>query len=281
MQASSAQLCQDVCGAFDGLPLHGTHDPLHDPLHGTRDPLRDPMEEAPDEDGLHLDDLHELGLLPHGTSDDPFCAVNTQQPQQQNDRSCRATKTHPNSSSNFDSSCNVQQQPQQQQNNAQLCAQHACSTSSCEHQTVDRQGMKGSTAGQSQAHHGAALHVRTVTQAASHRSFIPAAVPWHPQQSELLAGPATVGLSNTSAHQVAAERESHDSSCVSQHTAQPSMHNYGGAGIACAELLKAAGEHQPLDVELRDAHLHTSAIEAPIALATCQRRPVHASKACV
>lgn len=245
MQASSAQLCQDVCGAFDGLPLHGTHGPLHDP-----------MEEPPDQDGLHLDDLHELGLLPHGTSDDPFCDVNTQQPQQpqqpqqQNDLSCRATKTYPDSSSKLASSSNIpQQQQQQQQDDAQLDTQHACSTSNCEHRTVDRQGIKDSIAGHSQAHYGAALHVRTVTQAASHRSFIAAAaVPRHPNQSELLAVPTKRGVSDTSAQQVAAERESHDSSHVSRRIAQPSMHT-GGAGVASAELLKAAGEQQSPDVQ--------------------------------
>lgn len=73
MQGSSAQLCQDVCGAFDGLPLHGS-------------PVSDPVEGAQSQHSLHLDDLQELGLLSNDASADyPLHRANTGQQQQQRD----------------------------------------------------------------------------------------------------------------------------------------------------------------------------------------------------
>lgn len=257
MQASSAQLCQDVCGAFDGLPLHGSH-------------VSDPIEGAQDQDSLHLDDLHELGLFPSGTSDDyPPHSPKTQQQQQQQqqrDPSYKTTLTCLDSSS---PESNVLQQQHQHHGNPCLQVQHECSTSSAEHHTDDRQGMKGNTAGCNPAHHDAAMDAITVTQPAPNCSVLHAAVLTH---QYLLPEP------NRSAQQPAVERDKHLAShgSLSRQCFQPVMHK-GGAAITSEELLKAAGEHASLYTQMHSAHARIAVSTALwlilVMLATCHLHP--------
>ena len=235
MQASSAQLCQDVCGAFDGLPLHGS-------------PVSDPIEGAHDQDSLDLTDLHELGLLSNGASHDfPPHGPNTEQQQQQHGPFCRATVAGPDGGFNLESSSNVSQQ---HCNSPQLEVQHGCSTSSCEHLTDDRQGTKGNTAGRNPAHRDAVLDKFTITQAAPYCS-VPQAAQKCQHQSELPLVP------DRSTQQAIVERDKHDSSrgSLSRQFPQPVM-SKGGAAMASEELLKAAGEKSSLYMQMRIAHPH-------------------------
>ena len=69
MQASSRQLCQDVCGAFDGLPLH------EDYMSGTE-------EAAAYQHSLSSHNLNEFGFLPHDVPGrDPPASTDTHQQQ--------------------------------------------------------------------------------------------------------------------------------------------------------------------------------------------------------
>ena len=235
-----------MSGAFDGLPLHDSH-------------VRDPLEGAQDQDSLHLHDLHELGLLSNGTSDDyPPHRMLTQQQQQQQQQgfSCKTTAAHldggHNPNSNCNCNCNVQQQQQQLQqlDGSQLKAQHESSTATFVHHTDDR-GKKGNTAGRNTAHHDAAMDLFELPQPAPSCSFLQAAVKTHQQQADLRAVP------DRSTQQVAVEREKRDSSHgrLNRQLHQPAMHK-GVATIPYENLLKAAGGHSSLYMQMHDAHLH-------------------------
>ena len=263
MQASSAQLCQDVCGAFDGLPLHGSH-------------VSDPIEGAQDRDSLHLDDLHELGLFSTGTSDDcPPHSTKTQQQQQQQQQQQWCDPSHKTTLTCLDSSSpetNVPQQQHQHHGNPCLEVQHECSSSGAEHHTDDRQGMKGNTAGCNPAHHDAAMDAITVTQAVPHCSVLQAAVQRH---QHLLPEPVN------STQQAAVERDKHPAShgSLSRQGFQPVMHK-GGAAIASEELLKAAGEHSVLYKQMHSAHPHI-AVSMALRLSRCHASNMSPAPICM
>ena len=90
MQAPSAQLRLDVCGAFDGLPLHADH--THDTAEDTEDP------------SMHCDYLLELGLLPDRPANCLLYSTDTQQTplqQEETQPSQELSSLNPNDVSNL------------------------------------------------------------------------------------------------------------------------------------------------------------------------------------
>lgn len=181
MQASSAQLCQDVCGAFNGLPLS--------------DGQACDAEEAQDQHSLHLYDLHELGLSPNGMPDEYPDSTNTQH-QLLDDSSNRGMDKL------LDSSGNTRQQ--HQRNSPQLGHQQECSSSS-EQRRYDLQGTKHSSPKGLRAPLGAPI-------AAPHRSLIQAAATTQQQQAEPPPVPDTLRMPDKSTQPPTGHRMNHDSS---------------------------------------------------------------------